>query len=61
MSDARADQRGVSSGLLSLSRDLEFITNALVMGAVFALASKAADIATVRIEAMATGMRITLG
>ncbi|CAM3462511.1 MFS transporter [Polaromonas hydrogenivorans] len=59
MADVRADQRGVISGMLSLSRNLGLITGASVMGAVFALASKAADITTARPEAVAAGMRIT--
>jgi EmrB/QacA subfamily drug resistance transporter len=59
MTDVRADQRGVISGLLSLSRNLGLITGASAMGAVFAFASKAIDITTARPEAIATGMRIT--
>ena len=59
MADVRADQRGVISGLLNLSRNLGLITGASVMGAVFALASKAIDIAAARPEAVASGMRIT--
>jgi EmrB/QacA subfamily drug resistance transporter len=38
MTDVRADQRGVISGLLNLSRNLGLVTGAAVMGAVFALA-----------------------
>jgi MFS family permease len=38
MADVVADQRGVVSGLLNLSRNLGLITGASVMGAVFALA-----------------------
>ncbi|MCF6112237.1 MFS transporter [Mesorhizobium muleiense] len=59
MSDIRPDQRGVISGLLNLSRNLGLITGASVMGAVFAFASQAIDIATARPDAVATGMRIT--
>ncbi len=59
MADVRADQRGVVSGLLSLSRNLGLITGASVMGAVFALASKANDMTTAQPEAVAAGMRIT--
>lgn len=47
------------SGLLSLSRNLGLITGASVIGAVFALASAATDLATTVPEAVATGMRIT--
>ena len=46
MTDVRPDQRGVISGMLSLSRNLGLITGASVMGAVFAFASAATDIAT---------------
>ena len=59
MADVRADQRGVISGLLNLSRNLGLITGASVMGAVFAFASKAIDLTTARPEAVAGGMRFT--
>ncbi|SIT58599.1 Major facilitator superfamily MFS_1 [Mesorhizobium prunaredense] len=59
MSDISPDQRGVISGLLNSSRNLGFVTGASVMGAVFAFASEAIDIATARPDAVATGMRIT--
>jgi len=59
MKEIRPDQRGVVSGMLSLSRNLGLITGASVMGAVFALASATSDIATARPEAIANGMRIT--
>ena len=59
MADIRSDQRGVLSGLLSLSRNLGLITGASAMGAVFALASATTDITTASPQAVATGMRIT--
>jgi EmrB/QacA subfamily drug resistance transporter len=59
MMDVRADQRGVISGTLNLSRNLGLITGASVMGAVFAFASATTDIATADPAAIATGMRIT--
>jgi MFS family permease len=59
MADVRPDQRGVVSGMLNLLRNLGLITGASVMGAVFALASGAADIATAPPAAVSTGMRIT--
>jgi EmrB/QacA subfamily drug resistance transporter len=59
MSDVGADQRGVVSGMLNLSRNLGLITGASAMGAVFAFASHAADIAAAPPEAVATGMRVT--
>lgn len=59
MTDVSPEQRGVISGLLSLSRNLGLVTGASVMGAVFARASASVDITTARPEAVATGMRIT--
>ncbi len=53
------NQRGIISGMLSLSRNLGLITGASVMGAVFAFASATIDITTARPEAVATGMRMT--
>ncbi|MEO6751638.1 MAG: MFS transporter, partial [Chthoniobacteraceae bacterium] len=57
--DIRPEQRGVTSGMLNLSRNLGLITGASVMGAVFALASGTTDITTARPAAIAAGMRIT--
>ena len=59
MTDVSPDQRGVMSGMLNLSRNLGLITGASVMGAVFALASRAGDFTTARPEAVAIGMRVT--
>lgn len=59
MTDIRPDQRGVISGMLSLSRNLGLITGASVMGAVFALASATSDITTASPGAVAAGMRVT--
>ncbi|MFG2876385.1 MFS transporter [Streptomyces sp. NPDC048337] len=59
MAAVPADRRGVTSGMLNLSRNLGLITGASVMGAVFALASAAADVATASPDAVARGMRIT--
>jgi Na+/melibiose symporter-like transporter len=59
MADAGADQRGVISGLLNLSRNLGLITGASAMGAVFALASAATHTVTAQPEAVALGMRVT--
>jgi hypothetical protein len=44
MTGISSEQRGVVSGMLSLSRYLGLITGAAVMGAVFALASGAINI-----------------
>jgi EmrB/QacA subfamily drug resistance transporter len=59
MAEVQADQRGVVSGLLNLSRNLGLITGASVMGAVFAMASATADITTAHPEAIARGLRVT--
>lgn len=59
MTDIHAEQRGVISGMLNLSRNLGRLTGASVMGAVFVLASAASNITTASPEAVATGMRIT--
>jgi MFS family permease len=59
MTDVRPDQRGVISGLLSLSRNLGLIAGASIMGAVFAFGSATADVATAAPDAVAAGMRLT--
>jgi MFS family permease len=65
MAGATAEQRGVISGVLNLSRNLGLITGASVMGAVFAYAVAVAagwsrlDITSAPPEAVAAGMRIT--
>ncbi len=59
MAEVRANQRGVTSGLLNLSRNLGLITGASVMGAVFAFASAAADVSQADAHAVTTGMRAT--
>jgi MFS family permease len=59
MTDVPPDQRGVISGMLNLSRNLGLITGASVMGAVFALASRASQLTAAGPEAIASGMRVT--
>ena len=59
MTDIGPNRRGVVSGMLNLSRNLGLVTGASALGAVFALASAATDIATARPDAVAAGMRIT--
>ncbi|TXI11833.1 MAG: MFS transporter, partial [Rhizobium sp.] len=59
MKGISAEQRGVISGMLSLSRNLGLITGAAVMGAVFSLASGTTDITTAAPEAVGMGMQIT--
>ena len=59
MTGVAADRRGVVSGVLNLSRNLGLVTGASVMGAVFAFASGAADVAAAPSASVAAGMRIT--
>jgi EmrB/QacA subfamily drug resistance transporter len=59
MREIPADQRGVISGMLNLSRNLGLVTGASVMGAVFAFASRTTDITTAAPDAVAIGMRVT--
>ncbi|MFG2990364.1 MFS transporter [Streptomyces sp. NPDC048257] len=59
MADVAPDRRGAVSGMLGLSRNLGLVTGASVMGAVFAHASAAADLAAAPPAAVATGMRFT--
>ena len=59
MKDVQPDQRGVTSGMLNLSRNLGLITGTSVMGAVFAFASGTNDITTANPDAVAAGLRIT--
>jgi len=61
MTNIGPEQRGVTSGMLNLSRNLGLITGASVMGTVFALGSATSNILTARPEAVATGMRVTFG
>jgi EmrB/QacA subfamily drug resistance transporter len=60
MMTARADQRGVLSGLLSLSRNLGLVTGASVMGSIFAAAAGRADLANAGGQAIASGREITV-
>ncbi len=59
MTHISADQRGVVSGMLNLSRNLGLITGASVMGAVFAFSTKSDDINHSSPDAIANGMQIT--
>lgn len=59
MADVSADRRGVVSGLLNLSRNLGLVTGASVMGAVFAAAVAASDMAGAAPAAVAWGMQVT--
>ena len=59
MADIRADQRGVVSGLLNLSRNLGLITGASLMGTVFAVGAASSNLMTASAQALAAGMRAT--
>jgi EmrB/QacA subfamily drug resistance transporter len=59
MTNVSPDQRGVTSGVLNLSRNLGLITGTSMMGAIFAFASRTIDITTAHPEAIASGMRST--
>jgi len=56
-----ADRRGVTSGLINLSRNLGLITGASAMGAIFRFASGTGDIAKAAPEAVTFGMQATFG
>lgn len=59
MSGVVLAQRGVTSGMLTLSRNLGLITGASAMGALFAFASSSTDITVASVTAIATGMHAT--
>jgi MFS family permease len=59
MADVPADQRGVISGLLTLSRNLGLITGASLMGAVFTFAANSGDLGAALPAAVTTGLRAT--
>lgn len=59
MKDVGADQRGVVSGMLNLSRNLGLITGASVMGAVFAFGAGTSAVSDAAPGDIATGMRST--
>lgn len=59
MTNIQADQRGVVSAMLSLSRNLGLITGASVMGAIFTFGTGGGDVALASPEAIAVGTRTT--
>lgn len=59
MVDIPGNQRGLISGMLSLSRNLGLVTGASAMGAVFAWASAAPDVSTASAPAVTTGLQAT--
>lgn len=61
MIDVQPDQRGLVSGMLSLSRNLGLITGASVMGAVFTFATMTPHITTAAATSVEQGLRITFG
>lgn len=54
-----AQQRGIASGMLNLSRNLGLITGASVMGAIFAFASAQQDIQLATVDHITQGMQFT--
>jgi EmrB/QacA subfamily drug resistance transporter len=59
MAGVASDRRGVTSGLLNLSRNLGLVTGASAMAVVFAAATASSDVAVASGAAVATGMRVT--
>jgi EmrB/QacA subfamily drug resistance transporter len=59
MTDIRSGQRGVISGMLSLSRNLGLISGAAGLGAVFAIACGTAEMASAGPDTVAAAMRAT--
>jgi len=59
MTSIGADQRGVVSGLLNLSRNLGLITGASAMGMVFAIGSATNDVLAASPASVAAGTRLT--
>lgn len=59
MLDVEVGERGVISGMLSLSRNLGLITGASAMGALFGFATGSADASTAPPAAVAAGMQVT--
>ncbi|MDD0994767.1 MFS transporter [Pseudomonas sp. TNT2022 ID1044] len=59
MANVQAEQRGVVSGLLNLSRNLGLITGASVLGAVFAMATATVDLSSAQPNVIASGLRLT--
>ncbi|MGQ3281458.1 MAG: MFS transporter, partial [Shinella sp.] len=59
MTGIAAEERGVISGLLNLSRNLGLITGASLMGAIFTLTVGTKDVTGASAAAVATGMHVT--
>lgn len=61
MNGVSQERRGVTSALVSLSRNLGLITGASMMGAVFSAASAGTEITTADPALISYGMRVTFG
>ncbi len=61
MSGVPEGERGVTSALLNLSRNLGLITGASLMGAIFTMAVGTKDVANAGGAAVATGLHVTFG
>lgn len=59
MASVTAERRGVTSGMLTLSRNLGLITGAAALGAVFAAAAGTADMAQASVAQVEAGLRAT--
>lgn len=59
MTSVQPDERGVTAGLLGMSRNLGLVTGASVMGAVFAIGSGATDRMAAHSQAIAAGVQWT--
>ncbi|MFY7777390.1 MAG: MFS transporter, partial [Elstera sp.] len=59
MAEVPPDQRGVTSGILTLSRNLGLITGASVMGATFAFTAQTFGQSVALPEAVTLGMQVT--
>lgn len=61
MKDLPSEKRGVSAGMLTLSRNLGLITGIAAMGAIFAHISETSALISTDAERLARGMQITFG
>lgn len=61
LTNGPASDRGLLSGLLNLARNLGLVTGASAMGALFAAAAAAPNLATASSSAVTDGMRATFG
>lgn len=59
MADVPSDKRGLTSGLLALSRNIGLVLGASAMGEIFALGTGTGEISLATSTAIANGMRLT--